>query len=119
MLCHSDGCLGGFVLPFARKLGYPVPPFDFSIPGVTSMSVDTHKFGELLRCLLHASCRPDSSQQLLLQAGLAAPAAGVLHLAAHRVYCASMLHPWWTLCGCERRYKDLLHLPENNQAVLA
>lgn len=43
--CHSDACLGGFVLPFARKLGYPVPDFDFSVPGVTSMSVDTHKFG--------------------------------------------------------------------------
>jgi hypothetical protein len=46
VLCHSDACLGGFVLPFARKLGYPVPDFDFSVPGVTSMSVDTHKFGE-------------------------------------------------------------------------
>lgn len=46
MPCHSDACLGGFVLPFARKLGYPVPDFDFSVPGVTSMSVDTHKFGE-------------------------------------------------------------------------
>ena len=45
MCCHSDACLGGFVLPFARKLGYPVPPFDFAVPGVTSMSVDTHKFG--------------------------------------------------------------------------
>ncbi len=28
-----------------RDLGYPIPPFDFSVPGVTSMSVDTHKFG--------------------------------------------------------------------------
>jgi hypothetical protein len=43
--CHSDACLGGFVLPFARALGKPVPPFDFAVPGVTSMSVDTHKFG--------------------------------------------------------------------------
>lgn len=43
--CHVDCCLGGFVLPFAAKLGYPVPRFDFSVPGVTSMSVDTHKFG--------------------------------------------------------------------------
>jgi sphinganine-1-phosphate aldolase len=43
--CHVDACLGGFVLPFARKLGHPVPPFDFAVPGVTSMSVDTHKFG--------------------------------------------------------------------------
>ncbi len=42
---HTDSCLGGFVLPFAEKLGYPVPLFDFRVPGVTSMSCDTHKFG--------------------------------------------------------------------------
>ena len=42
---HTDACLGGFVLPWAEKLGYPVPPFDFRVPGVTSMSCDTHKFG--------------------------------------------------------------------------
>lgn len=40
-----DGCLGGFVLPFAAKLGHPIPSFDFSVEGVTSMSVDTHKYG--------------------------------------------------------------------------
>ena len=42
---HVDACLGGFVLPWAKQLGAPVPPFDFSVPGVTSMSVDTHKYG--------------------------------------------------------------------------
>jgi sphinganine-1-phosphate aldolase len=42
---HTDCCLGGFVLPFAERLGYEVPPFDFRLPGVTSMSADTHKFG--------------------------------------------------------------------------
>lgn len=42
---HTDACLGGFVLPFARKLGHPVPDFDFNLPGVTSISVDTHKYG--------------------------------------------------------------------------
>ena len=42
---HTDACLGGFVLPWARRLGYEVPAFDFSVPGVTSMSADTHKFG--------------------------------------------------------------------------
>ncbi|EPS72842.1 hypothetical protein M569_01913, partial [Genlisea aurea] len=42
---HVDLCLGGFVLPFARRLGYPVPPCDFSISGVTSVSVDVHKYG--------------------------------------------------------------------------
>jgi sphinganine-1-phosphate aldolase len=43
--CHVDACLGGFILPWAEKLGYPVPPFDFRLPGVTSMSADTHKYG--------------------------------------------------------------------------
>ena len=42
---HTDACLGGFVLPWARRLGYDVPGFDFRVPGVTSMSADTHKFG--------------------------------------------------------------------------
>ncbi|MBW2263619.1 MAG: aspartate aminotransferase family protein [Deltaproteobacteria bacterium] len=42
---HTDACLGGFILPWAEKLGYPVPPFDFRLPGVTSMSADTHKYG--------------------------------------------------------------------------
>ncbi|MEN6300115.1 MAG: pyridoxal-dependent decarboxylase, partial [Anaerolineaceae bacterium] len=42
---HTDACLGGFILPWAEKLGYDVPPFDFRLPGVTSMSADTHKYG--------------------------------------------------------------------------
>lgn len=42
---HTDACLGGFVLPWAAGLGYDVPPFDFRLPGVTSISADTHKYG--------------------------------------------------------------------------
>jgi sphinganine-1-phosphate aldolase len=42
---HTDACLGGFVLPWAEKLGYDVPAFDFRVPGVTSISADTHKYG--------------------------------------------------------------------------
>lgn len=42
---HTDACLGGFILPWAAKLGYDVSPFDFQLPGVTSISVDTHKYG--------------------------------------------------------------------------
>lgn len=42
---HTDACLGGFVLPWAERLGYPVQPWDFRVPGVTSISCDTHKFG--------------------------------------------------------------------------
>jgi sphinganine-1-phosphate aldolase len=46
---HVDGCLGGFLLPWIEKLGYDVPPFDFRLPGVTSMSCDTHKWGYALK----------------------------------------------------------------------
>ncbi|MCB1739740.1 MAG: aspartate aminotransferase family protein, partial [Gammaproteobacteria bacterium] len=42
---HVDACVGGYVLPFVRRLGYPVPAFDFSVAGVRSMSADTHKYG--------------------------------------------------------------------------
>jgi len=42
---HTDACLGGFLLPWAEKLGYEVPRFDFRLPGVTSISADTHKYG--------------------------------------------------------------------------
>jgi glutamate/tyrosine decarboxylase-like PLP-dependent enzyme len=42
---HTDACLGGFVLPFAAELGHPVPAFDFTLSGVTSMSADPHKYG--------------------------------------------------------------------------
>lgn len=55
---HVDGCLGGFILPWGERLGYPVPPFDFRVPGVTSISVDPHKFGYGLKgtsVLLYAS----------------------------------------------------------------
>jgi glutamate/tyrosine decarboxylase-like PLP-dependent enzyme len=45
LLFHTDSCVGGFMLPFIRKLGYEVPDFGFSVPGVTSMSADLHKFG--------------------------------------------------------------------------
>ena len=44
-LFHVDACVGGFVLPFLNKLGYKIPPFDFSVDGVTSMSCDIHKYG--------------------------------------------------------------------------
>lgn len=42
---HTDACLGGFLLPWAERLGYGVPKFDFRSPGVTSISADTHKYG--------------------------------------------------------------------------
>ena len=46
---HVDACLGGFILPFGEELGYDIPAFDFRVPGVTSISADTHKYGYALK----------------------------------------------------------------------
>ena len=42
---HVDACMGGVTLPFLERLGEPVPPWDFRVDGVTSISVDLHKYG--------------------------------------------------------------------------
>ena len=44
LLFHVDACVGGWLLPYFRRLGQDVPDFDFSVPGVTSMSMDLHKY---------------------------------------------------------------------------
>jgi glutamate/tyrosine decarboxylase-like PLP-dependent enzyme len=56
--CHVDACIGGWVLPYFRRLGVAVPDFDLSVPGVTSLSVDLHKYAYCPKgtsVLLHAS----------------------------------------------------------------
>ncbi|WP_432088124.1 pyridoxal phosphate-dependent decarboxylase family protein [Streptomyces sp. bgisy095] len=45
VLCHVDACIGGWLLPHLRRAGRKVEPFDLSVPGVTSLSVDLHKYG--------------------------------------------------------------------------
>ncbi|GAA6064716.1 hypothetical protein JCM10212_000830 [Sporobolomyces blumeae] len=42
---HVDCCLGSFLVPFMERAGFPMDPFDFRVPGVTSISCDTHKYG--------------------------------------------------------------------------
>jgi glutamate/tyrosine decarboxylase-like PLP-dependent enzyme len=42
---HVDGCLGGLILCWGEDVGVDVPVFDFRLPGVTSISADTHKYG--------------------------------------------------------------------------
>src|SRR5260221_4463141 len=42
---HVDACVGGYIAPFAAKAGFPIPAFDFAVPGVTSITADLHKFG--------------------------------------------------------------------------
>ena len=43
--CHVDACMGGVTLTYLRRLGYQIPPWNFEVPGVTSISVDLHKYG--------------------------------------------------------------------------
>ncbi len=45
LLFHVDACMGGFMLPFMEDAGYRVPAFDFRIKGITSISLDAHKYG--------------------------------------------------------------------------
>jgi sphinganine-1-phosphate aldolase len=45
LLLHVDACMGGFMLPFLEDLGYEIPEFDFRVAGVTSISLDAHKYG--------------------------------------------------------------------------
>ena len=45
LLCHVDACVGGIHLSYMRQLGYEVPDFNLNVPGVTSLSVDLHKYG--------------------------------------------------------------------------
>ena len=45
LLFHVDACVGGIHLSIMRKMGYPLPSFDFTVPGVTSISADMHKYG--------------------------------------------------------------------------
>src|SRR6218665_3413184 len=42
---HVDACLGGFLLPFAKRLRHKLIDFDFAVPGATSLSADLHKYG--------------------------------------------------------------------------
>ena len=45
ILCHVDASVGGMMLPFLERLGHTIPPWDFRVPGVTSISTDLHKYG--------------------------------------------------------------------------
>jgi sphinganine-1-phosphate aldolase len=45
LLLHVDACIGGFLLPYFKRLGVAVPAFDLAVPGVTSISMDLHKYG--------------------------------------------------------------------------
>lgn len=63
--CHVDACIGGWLLPYFRRAGESVPDFDLSVPGVTSLSVDLHKYAYCPKgtsVLLHANAELRRSQ---------------------------------------------------------
>jgi glutamate/tyrosine decarboxylase-like PLP-dependent enzyme len=63
--CHVDACIGGWLLPYFARLGVELPNFDLSVPGVTSLSVDLHKYGYCPKgtsVLLHADAELRRSQ---------------------------------------------------------
>jgi glutamate/tyrosine decarboxylase-like PLP-dependent enzyme len=63
--CHVDACIGGWVLPYFKRLGVDIPPFDFTVAGVTSISVDLHKYAYCPKgtsVLLHANAGLRRSQ---------------------------------------------------------
>jgi glutamate/tyrosine decarboxylase-like PLP-dependent enzyme len=66
---HTDACLGGFLLPFLEALGEKIPPFDFRVPGVSTMSADVHKYGYCIKgasVILHREGAHVNRHQLFL-----------------------------------------------------
>ena len=62
---HVDACMGGVTLPFLERLGVPITPWDFRVDGVTSISVDLHKYGYTAKgasVILHRSKKLRSYQ---------------------------------------------------------
>ncbi len=66
--CHVDACMGGVTLTYLARLGEQVPPWNFAVDGVTSISVDLHKYGYTAKgagVLIHRSKRLRSYQTFL------------------------------------------------------
>jgi glutamate/tyrosine decarboxylase-like PLP-dependent enzyme len=63
VLCHVDACLGGYLLPWWERLGQPVPPWDFRVEGVTSMTADEHKYGYCFKGISTVMYRDDELYQ--------------------------------------------------------
>jgi glutamate/tyrosine decarboxylase-like PLP-dependent enzyme len=66
--CHVDACMGGVTLPYLEDLGEEIAPWDFRVDGVTSISVDLHKYGYTSKgagVLLHKSKKLRSDQTFM------------------------------------------------------
>ena len=66
--CHVDACMGGVTLPYLENLGEEIAPWDFRVDGVTSISVDLHKYGYTSKgagVLLHKNKKLRSDQTFM------------------------------------------------------
>jgi len=63
---HVDACVGGYIAPFVRMNGTDIPPFDFSIPAVNSMSADLHKYGYCAKGASTVLFRSEELQQHMI-----------------------------------------------------
>ncbi len=60
---HVDACVGGFLSPFVSKLGFDLPKWDFSVPGVHSISADLHKYGYAAKGISIVAWRSEELQK--------------------------------------------------------
>lgn len=60
---HVDACVGGYQAPFVKLAGYPVPEWDFNVPGVMSISADVHKYGYSAKSLSTIAWRSQELQR--------------------------------------------------------
>lgn len=63
---HVDACVGGYIAPFVRMNGTDIPPFDFEVPGVNSMSADLHKYGYCAKGASTVFYRDESLQKYMI-----------------------------------------------------
>lgn len=67
---HVDACVGGYILPYLEKNGIELPPWDFRVPGVTSMTADIHKYGYAAKgcsCILYRELKTFKYQVFVQQ----------------------------------------------------
>ena len=99
---HVDGCLGGYLLPFGEELGLPIPLFDFRVPGVTSISADTHKYGYALKgtsTLLFRDKELRNRSTSSCRTGAAASTSRPASRARARAGCSPRPGPRWSRSG--------------------
>ena len=102
--CHVDACIGGWVLPYAARLGRAVPPWTFAVDGVTSISVDLHKYAYAPKgtsLLLHRT--PDAAAAAVLRVSADWPGYTMLNPTMQSTKSGGPLAGAWAVVQLDRR----------------